>query len=766
MKLKRGFLIIDDMSKCTGCATCANLCPVSAIEMHPDAEGFEFPRINYDACVYCAKCVVQCPINLPEESAANPMPEFFIGRSADAQVLARSSSGGIFSEVASKILEDGGHVCGAAFDERNELRHILISRMEDLPKLCGSKYLQSRIGDVLKQMRPLLIAGQKVLFVGTPCEVAGARSFFSRFPKQLANLYCMDVLCHSVPSPKIFAQYLKEICAEKPTDITFRDKTSGWSNYSLKISGEDNVLYHRPVSDEPFLRGFLSDIFSRTACQGCRYTRLEREGDLSLGDFWAAEKCRPDLDHRDGISLILVNSAKGRELLERVRARLSLLDPIPRDDALKSNMVLYSPMEASPKRSEFFDRWLKKKEPLIPLMRELSRKSDKGLLGKFRKIWAFAKSQFCARRWYAEPEDRAKKVAILNLSYGNHNFGAMLVSYSMQVMLRKLGYVPYILNFNPSFKSYWKPSYLRGMVAGMNFIKFRYSFLNTTRLYPTACSLRASNRDFDTFLFGSDQVWRYAISLNNCGAYFGEFAADGKRLVSYAASFGKDRWDEAPADVTQKMATLLKRFTAVSVREDSGVGICQDVFGVEAAHVLDPTLLLDDVDYAAIYTNAGAAPSKAYIACAYLDASQLAADIVAEASGNLGCGTENILMRTVRVFGKPKPIYKSVPDWLRLIRSSRFVITDSFHCVAFSIIFQKPFVCLPSSHRGNSRLESLLGKLGLRDRLVGSIEALRAALATDIDYKAVYTALKAERVRSWEFLRRALRAEPPHPSKD
>jgi len=763
--MTKEFKIIDDMSKCTGCAACANLCPVLAIEMVRNAEGFEFPKIDFDKCVYCKKCIVQCPINLPEEVAANPLSEFIIGRSADVEVLKQSSSGGIFSEVALNVLESGGAVCGAAFDENNELRHILISQKEDLKKLRGSKYLQSRIGDAYKQMRPLLLAGTKVLFVGTPCQVAGVRSFFSRFPKQLANLYCIDVLCHSVPSPTVFAQYLKEICAEKPSNITFRDKTSGWANYSLKISGGHRVLYHKPVSEEPFLRAFLSDIFSREACQGCRYTRLEREGDITLGDFWGAEKVRPDLDHRAGTSLIMINSAKGRELFNGVKDGLSVFDAITRDDALKSNMVLYSPMEASPKRSEFFDRWLRKKEPLIPLMRELSRKSDKGFWGKLNKGFAFLKSQFCARRWYAEPEDLSKKVGILNLSYGNHNFGAMLVSYSMQVMLRKLGYVPYILNFNPSFKSYWRLSYVRGLIAGMNFVKFRYSFLNTTRLYPTARSLRKANREMDTFMFGSDQVWRYAISKENCGAYFGEFAADGKRLISYAASFGKDRWDEAPADVTQKMATLLKRFAAVSVREDSGIEICKDVFGVEAEHVLDPTLLLTEADYATIYTNASArarSSSKTpFIACAYLDGSALSADIVSSAAATLGCETKNILHREIRIFGKTKPIYHSVPDWLQMIRSSQLIITDSFHCVAFSIIFEKPFVCLPSSHRGNSRLESLLKMLGISDRMLCSADDLEKVLASGIDYVRVRESLDAFRKQSFAFLRNALKDPIP-----
>jgi len=372
------------------------------------------------------------------------------------------------------------------------------------------------------------------------------------------------------------------------------------------------------------------------------------------------------------------------------------------------------------------------------------------------RVFNFLRTRICARNLFADDADISKRVAVLNLSYGNFNFGAVLLSYATQKLLLRLELTPYILNYNPEFKNYWRISRIRGMIAGMNFIRFRYSFLNTTRVYWNLESLRGANKDFGTFLFGSDQIWRYAIINGNYGIYFGKFAADSKRLAAYAASFGKDKWDEAPESATKDISRLLKRFSAVSVREESGVKICADSFGVKAEAVLDPTLLLSAEDYAPIIDTAGVKTGFKYVAKAYLDNSPLCAAISDAVAKTFPEKEINILCRMVGLFGKLRPIYRPVADWLALIRDAEFVITDSFHCSVFAILFRKQFVCIATKERGNSRLENLFDKLGIQSRLVYSPSSVSELLKTPIDFDDVFARLDRERVRCIDFLKNSL----------
>ena len=361
-----------------------------------------------------------------------------------------------------------------------------------------------------------------------------------------------------------------------------------------------------------------------------------------------------------------------------------------------------------------------------------------------------------SRRLFKDPGDIKKRVAVLNFSYGNFNFGAILLSYASQSVLGKLGYTPYILNFNPEFKNYWRLSRIRGNIAGINFSFFRYKYLNTTRIYYNYKSLLKSNDDFSTFIFGSDQIWRYAITKGDYGIYFGNFARGDKRLVAYAASFGKDKWDEAPQHVTADVKNLLKPFKGVSMREDSGVKICKDVFGVEAEHVLDPTLLLDAADYEPIYRQSRVVLPRKYAAVMLFDDTQLSREVI-EALRR-ACGVEFICItaKSIKIFGRSRTFYRPVADWLCLLKNAEFVLTNSFHCCAFSILFRRQFVCLGTSTRGNSRLESLFKQLGTGDRIADSAERARALMEKKIDYDAVFSLLGELRGKSLEVLKHAL----------
>jgi len=215
--------------KCMGCSACMNICPVGAIEMHEDKEGFKRPVINQEKCINCGACRRTCPVlNTQTNQALN---KCYACYSKDEHSMANSSSGGIFYLLADYVIKNKGIVIGAAFDKHNKLNHIAINELEDIIHLQGSKYLQSDLRDIFQLIRKN-IKDKLILFVGTPCQVAGLKAFLK---KDYDNLITVDIICHGVPSPKLFKKYVTEMEArenQKLVKYIFRDKTSGWETYS------------------------------------------------------------------------------------------------------------------------------------------------------------------------------------------------------------------------------------------------------------------------------------------------------------------------------------------------------------------------------------------------------------------------------------------------------------------------------------------------------------------------------------------------------
>ena len=746
---------VTDPRLCTGCSACVFVCPEKAISMLPDSEGFLRPSIDSEKCVGCRKCVGYCPANGMRIGNASA-PIFSRAAYADNMGLRMScASGGIFSRLAEIFVANGGTACGAAFIG-GEVRHVFVSEGEKLPVLRTSKYVQSKMGDTYLKAEKILSDGGNLLFSGTPCQVAGLRAFLKSKRSDTSGLFCIDLMCHGIPSPEVFRRYMHDNGWSNADYVNFRDKSSGWASYSFKISENGRILHCAHVSEEPYLRAFLTSATLRQSCFCCQYASMRRCGDLTVGDMWNVRRALPEVDSRAGVSLILANTPKGVELVQSMDGVTSF--EVSNDIAAQSNRSLYAPVLETPRRRKFFSEFAFGRGPVNSLLLKYSAKKSR--FRKLRKTFALFKSLFCERKLFDDLSDPSKRVAILNLSYDCHNFGAVLVAYSLQSVLIKLGYLPSIINYYPDFKI--SASYLRGLVAGLNIIKFKYMFLNTTRMYVSQAGLRKLNKRFKTFLFGSDQIWRYAIMGKNYPAYFGEFADDDAKLVSYAASFGKEKWDEADPGDTGKMKELMKRFSAVSVREDSGVKICSDVFEKDSVCVLDPTLLLDRWDYTGIYSLSKAVVSGNYVACSFLGADKAGDDVFSTAeaaelaSKYFGGPARDITKKKIKIFGVEKPFYNGVPEWISLIANSSFVLTNSFHCMAFAIIFGREFACLDTSNRGNERMLSLLSRLGLEGRFVKNRIELESAFASKINYGEVYEKLDALKKNSIAFLTRAL----------
>ena len=314
---------IKQKKDCCGCSACAQVCPRACIRMEQDAEGFSYPGVSKEQSVQCGLCEKVCPI-LHAGERTDQVLKTYIGYYRQLPVRMASSSGGIFTLLAKQTLAKGGKVYGAAFDEHFTVFHTAASNEAELAQLQGSKYLQSRMGQTFQNIREDLKRRQQVLFSGTACQVAGLRSFLRR---DYDGLLTVDVLCHGVPSPVVWETYLRELEQEyqsRVSHVFFRKKElTGWKRYELDITFENGASYHRPFPEDPYMRLFLHEICLRPSCHDCRFKRLERPSDITIGDCWGVERYMPELDDDKGTSVVIIHTPAGMEQFEAIAPEMA-----------------------------------------------------------------------------------------------------------------------------------------------------------------------------------------------------------------------------------------------------------------------------------------------------------------------------------------------------------------------------------------------------------------------------------------------------------
>lgn len=342
---------ITEKKYCCGCGACAQSCPVGCITMTADGEGFLYPVVDAEKCVNCGLCDRVCPILNP--GVAPKDIQVYAAMCNDEEVRRTSSSGGVFYLLAEQVLSEGGVVFGAAFDADFSVHHVMVERIEDLPMIMGSKYLQSRIENTYVETEKELKKGRSVLFSGTGCQIAGLKSYLHR---EYNNLYTVDVFCHGVPSPNVWRKYLKtkeETYQSKVNRVNFRDKVPNWRGYSVRVrfdNGKESCVGH---GDDEYIKLFLSEICLRPSCYDCKFRESRSGADLTIGDAWGVENWMPHMDDNKGTSVVVVNTEKGRRLWAAIQGKLRSEEG-DKDAILSCNPVYMGSVRPHPKREKFF----------------------------------------------------------------------------------------------------------------------------------------------------------------------------------------------------------------------------------------------------------------------------------------------------------------------------------------------------------------------------------------------------------------------------
>lgn len=322
---------ITDKSQCCGCEACCSVCPKNCISIKADKEGFVYPHVDLSQCIDCKLCEKVCPVLFPAPSTKVPL--VYAGINNNTNIRLQSSSGGIFTLIAEQVLQKNGVVFGACFDEQWNVIHRYTETKEGLSRFRGSKYVQSYIGNSFLQAKQFLDEGRKVLFSGTPCQIAGLKNFL-RKPYQ--NLLTVDVVCHGVPSPKVWQKYLHEsVCkayhirrglsfslADTIMKINFRSKEKGWKTYHVRIEYQNGKNDSIPAVKNTYIQAFLSDLSLRPSCYACSAKLHHVQSDITLADFWGIDQLHPEIDDDKGCGLILVHNVHALSLLKSLDCQL------------------------------------------------------------------------------------------------------------------------------------------------------------------------------------------------------------------------------------------------------------------------------------------------------------------------------------------------------------------------------------------------------------------------------------------------------------
>ena len=721
-------VLAEENKLCTGCGACMNVCPVNAITMQTDREGFAYPNVLEEKCINCGLCERHCPVLHPEYSNVD-RPECYAMMAQDEE-RRTSSSGGFVPVVARWVLRKGGSVYGAAWDEDWNVHHIEIANETELYKIKGSKYLQGSVERSYQLVKRKLEEGKWVLFTGLPCQVAALYSVLGGGKKR-EKLITIDILCHGAPSYKVFRKYLEENYDLGMLErFDFRDKTVfGWSS-SINCYFKDGKEIHRDHQEDKFYQAFLPCMIMRPSCGQCAFSRLPRQGDFTAGDFWGVERADPAWDDRLGTSAVLVNNRKAGEILHMLAPQMKLLQRVSLEAITYINKTVVSPFASHSGRKHFFSSMD------IKSFNELT---DYALAHKY-------------------------DIGIAGLWYGI-NYGSVLTYYALYQVVRSLGYDVVML---PKPNALWDEHFNDLNTIGQKFI---WKHCNVFLPYPHEYAYCLANDNCRDFLVGSDVIWNYEI----CGResdmfFFLDWVECGHKKIAYAASFGSGV--EGPDSYEQLSVHYLKQFDGISIREKEAAEKAKQKTGRnDIVNVLDPVFLCPVQIYEETIQHMEAEPKDPF-AFAYILRNDFAEENLrliqmigehCQASVQI-CVNPWEYGNMRNVYGNRIMPVLSVEEWLFYMKHTAFYFGDSYHGLCFSLIFHKPFLIVyrATNYRNvaSERFKSLLKIVGLEERLLEDtpVDLKRAVelIKKPVDWEAVDEKLKQHRVFSAAWLKNAL----------
>lgn len=672
-------------NKCCGCSACYNICPVSSISMVENRKGFLEPQINEILCIHCGKCVEVCPSLNKKENSNWRSPKKYAFAASKA-LRSKSSSGGAFSLLAEHVLNKDGLVAGAAYmDDNISVHHILIDDKEQLDVLRLSKYVQSVQEDNYKKVQKLLKEGKTVLYTGTPCQIAGLKSFLNGTPQ--TNLYTVDVLCHGVPPAKLLREHLQNMFGIETIQKIAMRRSDTWA-VCLDIYFKDGSCSCHKEKGSIFIAAFLNDMILRDCCYNCKYASLPRQGDITIGDLWSARELKLGLPYEEKSSIVLVNNKEGEYLWQHVLATATDYDcqGLNKQSITALNSNIYTPNATYNEKSDIF--WKKYLQQKITFEEAV-----------FQTLYPQSKLSY---REIVPNKEPALNVGLV--LYASDNYGSCATNIAIYKAIENLGYTPIVLD---SIVSPWGVSK-----------KYIDKHLRISSPFIAQEDYQAANSICDTFVLGSDYSLNITAphTVNNIEKFLMAFVDDGKRKIAYAPSLGMP-------DVKNDLSTrylytvLLQRFNCISFREDSAVDLCKKYFDIDAYCVLDPVFLVNEEIYGDIASESSLRFNEKFLLAYILDPTPEKKELIKKAAQSLNLpyyiiidceGYESFqkdFTSEDHLFEKP-----SFEDWLSCFIHSSYIITDSFHGTCFALILKKPFISL--KNRNTKRFDSLAKLLG------------------------------------------------------
>ncbi len=720
-------LLKKNEKECLGCAACFNICPADSITMEPDEEGFFKPVINEDTCVRCGACERVCPQldRTPSENKADPK---CFALHADDEVMKVSSSGGVFTTLANYVFAKGGYVCGAAFDDDfMGVSHIMISSPEEMYKVRGSKYVQSKPGTIYKQVKEKLKDGSTVLFSGTPCQVTALLSYLGKPHK---NLITVDFPCGGTPSENVFRMYQEEFRnGRTPVAINFRAKEyASWGMGAIETKFSDGTKNVAKANKDPYMNGFLRNVFKNKACIKCGYAEVPRYADFTMGDFWNIDKYVTDREFENGCSCMLLNNEKAEKIFEEIKAQYTYLRPMPISLLRRFNR-LANGVRPSPARDRFFSL-IKKGMP-------------------FRKAVDYAMN--------------SKFDVALSGCWTVKNYGGVLTYYALYNIMKSMGKEVTMVECRR----------INSEPATPVPVAFRvnpYPAYDICRIHTSLEDQREINLRVPNYVIGADQVWNPRL-FNEIAlkSYNFDYTSDWRKRIAYATSFGTEAFRGTP-EQEKTFKNHISRFDYISVREKSGTRIL-DEMGIHGSEwMLDPVLLATPEMFEPLFENTTDCVHNNYM-FSYLttpDVHKYGIDKFAKKFNlphicSMNYGRERIDPFLAKW---PYPYVENlkVEDWLSYLKNCDYLLTDSFHACCFAILYKKNFVFIKggmSDDYGFNRMTTLLGHFGMMDRVALTVEEAmnNPHFMEPIDYEPVYEILEKERKRCYTWLKNALDAD-------